>query len=196
MTEHLYTYEPVGQIYRDGKPFVILAAAPGLEKEIYNADLEATAKAFVNQQTTEKTLLQLYDELAGAVLGCHCNGMALVGHEEAVQTARGLRYVFTGHPTAPMLEVLKERLRQDQKWGEQNHDPMVYLSILMEEVGEAAKEANEARFSIDKSHSKQVEHLAKFRVEMIQVCAVALAIIECLDRKKWRWGDTSKSGPR
>lgn len=37
-------------------------------------------------------------------------------------------------------EVLLERERQEKKWGNQHHSPELWLSILMEEVGEAAQE--------------------------------------------------------
>lgn len=84
-------------------------------------------------------------------------------------------------------EVSKERERQDQKWGEQNHAPFAYLSILMEEVGEAAQAANDAHVwghGTDTRHWERVrlEHL---RNELVQVAAVAVAMIECLDRGKW-----------
>ncbi len=42
------------------------------------------------------------------------------------------------------MQVLDERNRQDQLWGEQNHDPFTYLAILGEEVGEANKAALDA----------------------------------------------------
>ncbi len=71
-------------------------------------------------------------------------------------------------------EISIERLRQDEKWGEQNHDPFAWLSILGEEYGEACKAALEHRFG-NKS-------LAKYRTEVIQVAAVAVAVVECLDR--------------
>jgi len=32
-----------------------------------------------------------------------------------------------------------ERLRQDRKWGEQNHSPTTWLLIILEELGEAAQ---------------------------------------------------------
>ena len=82
-----------------------------------------------------------------------------------------------------LADVLVERMRQDQKWGEQNWDPQTYLSILTEEVGEAAKEANDARWKADPLKT----HLDRFRAEMVQVAAVALAMVECLDRGKWQW---------
>jgi hypothetical protein len=91
------------------------------------------------------------------------------------------------------LEISEERKRQDGKWGEQNH-PMLdvpfthggmlsqadtykkindngsnpsWFAILMEEVYEAFAETDPA----------------KQRKEMIQVAAVAVQIIECLDRR-------------
>ena len=66
-------------------------------------------------------------------------------------------------------EIYRERIRQDKKWGEQNHDTFKWLSILMEEVGEASKGAVEYNYR-------------EYRKELIQVAAVAIAMIECLDR--------------
>ena len=76
--------------------------------------------------------------------------------------------------------VLKERAAQDAKWGEQNHDPFVYLVVLMEEVGELSQAVLHARYG---GHAA-----AGVRTEAVQVAAVALALIECLYRGKWRWG--------
>lgn len=85
-----------------------------------------------------------------------------------------------------LSEVVAERIRQDSKWGEQNHDPFVYKSILDEEVGEYAKAVNEAYFN--------GASLAAMRAEIIQVAAVAVAIVECLDRGKWQWPEGVKPG--
>ena len=73
-------------------------------------------------------------------------------------------------------DVLDERARQDAKWGVQSHDTITYLAILMEEVGETAQAAIEERFG--GPHGTK-EHV---RAEAVQVAAVALAIVECLDR--------------
>ncbi len=35
-------------------------------------------------------------------------------------------------------EIAMERARQELKWGSQHHDPIIWMLILMEEVGEAA----------------------------------------------------------
>jgi hypothetical protein len=77
-----------------------------------------------------------------------------------------------------LSNVLYERKCQDAKWGEQNHQPAEWLMILGEEVGEAAKAALEARFG--------GKDIIKYRDEMVQVAAVALAAVECFDRDKWK----------
>lgn len=77
-----------------------------------------------------------------------------------------------------VLDILKERHNQDDKWGIQNHDPILWLSILGEEVGEANKAAISNFFdgiSLDDSKNS-------YREELIQVAAVAMAAVECLDR--------------
>ena len=83
-------------------------------------------------------------------------------------------------------EIREERIFQDQKWGVQNHDPMTWLSILMEEVGETARAALEEKFGAKPSVSCDGRYVynfpGKYRSELIQVAAVAVAMIECLDR--------------
>jgi NTP pyrophosphatase (non-canonical NTP hydrolase) len=80
----------------------------------------------------------------------------------------------------PALEsVLHERSKQDDKWGQQDHDPFTYLTILSEEVGEFSQAALHLRFGGPASF--------KLREEAVQVAAVALALIECLDRNNWTW---------
>ena len=83
-----------------------------------------------------------------------------------------------------LRDVLLERVSQEGKWGEQNHDPFTYLAILQEEVGEFAKEAVAERFTGDQNPN--------LRAEAVQVAAVALAIVECLDRKSWSWPKSGK----
>ncbi len=73
-------------------------------------------------------------------------------------------------------EVMQERQRQDEKWGVQNHSPFVWLAILGEEVGEANKAAVDAHFM------HKVPNYGEYRAELIQVAAVAVAMVESLDR--------------
>lgn len=79
-------------------------------------------------------------------------------------------------------EIMRERVSQDAKWGEQNLDPFTWLAILGEEVGEANKAALEAWQT---SHKFDVDKLKEYRAELLQVAAVAVAMIQCLDRGKW-----------
>lgn len=62
-----------------------------------------------------------------------------------------------------------ERIRQDTKWGRQDHPPFAWITILAEEVGEAAKALLEGK------RKRYVE-------EMIQVAAVAVAAVESQGR--------------
>lgn len=65
-----------------------------------------------------------------------------------------------------------ERRRQDTKWGVQDHLPEKWITILMEEVGEAA-------------HGRLEGDRLNYREELVQVAAVAVAMIESLDRGNW-----------
>lgn len=69
-----------------------------------------------------------------------------------------------------LIEVFKERDRQDKKWGDQrNLSDMRWLGIVTEEIGETAEEVL--------SDSPE-----KMRKEVIEVCASALVWLECMDR--------------
>ena len=81
-------------------------------------------------------------------------------------------------------EILEERKKQDKKWGEQNHTPMEWLPILMEEVGEASKAALEPYFRTAYPHFYRTAPNSKYRKEIIQVAAVTLAMLECYDRNQ------------
>ena len=60
-----------------------------------------------------------------------------------------------------------ERDRQDVKWGEQNHTPLKWLAILMEEVGELSTEMLE-----------DYPAVYKMKNEATQVAAVAIAFCD------------------
>lgn len=93
-------------------------------------------------------------------------------------------------------EVQKERASQNEKWGQQDHGPVEWISILTEEVGEASKEAvdfhfkNQVKCTNERGEKfyqptddeQQDKRLRAYRNEMIQVAAVAIQAIECIDR--------------
>lgn len=66
-------------------------------------------------------------------------------------------------------DVMHERRRQFDLWGEQNRPPLHWLAIAMEELGEASKAAiqNEPE---------------QYRLELVQVAAVIQTAIDCFDR--------------
>lgn len=70
-----------------------------------------------------------------------------------------------------ITEVLRERDRQDAKWGtDDNHEPEVWLTILTEEVGELAECMLHKRFG-----GPEAKNL---HTELVQVAAVALKMLE------------------
>lgn len=86
------------------------------------------------------------------------------------------------------IEIFKERDRQTEKWGKQEHSTVEWIAILTEEVGEAAKEAVDYHFinSYDKRISvveAQSQRLINYRKELIQVMAVAMQMVEDLDER-------------
>lgn len=88
------------------------------------------------------------------------------------------RLVAIKETNSVLSEVQEERRRQDEKWGEQNHTPPEWLSILGEEFGEVCKAVCEAHFSGYESTG----NWENYRTELIQLAEVATAMVECLDR--------------
>lgn len=75
-----------------------------------------------------------------------------------------------------LREIQKERDRQDKKWGEQNHHPLLWFSIIGEEYGEMLKAFNEYSFDNDPNHFDDMQR------EAVQVAASCVAMLECIDR--------------
>lgn len=76
-----------------------------------------------------------------------------------------------------LRRVDREREAQDDKWGVQKHPPIEWVSILTEEVGEVAQEANKIRFA----PSLKQKYKQAYVEELVQVAAVAVAMIECIE---------------
>lgn len=72
-----------------------------------------------------------------------------------------------------LADVLEERRRQHRLWGEQNRQPGEWGLILSEELGEAAEAALERDW-------------AAYRTEMVQAVAVAVQMLESLQRRQNR----------
>ncbi|MGM7634199.1 hypothetical protein [Bacillus sp. Hm123] len=80
-----------------------------------------------------------------------------------------------------LINVLEERKRQNEKWGEQNHHPAAWISILGEEFGELCEAVNETIFD-NGADARKKGGYENMRAEAVQVAAVAVQFIEYLDR--------------
>ena len=75
-----------------------------------------------------------------------------------------------------VLDLIRaERMRQDSKWGEQNHSDLYWLGILVEEVGELAKAI------IENDGENGVK-------ELVQTAAVCVAWMDAIKRRPRREG--------
>lgn len=86
-----------------------------------------------------------------------------------------------------MRMVNAERDRQDSKWGEQNHVLPLWLGILGEEYGELCQAVNETVFD-NGPEERQKGGYENVMTEACQVAAVAVSIMECLERNRDKWG--------
>ena len=84
--------------------------------------------------------------------------------------------------------VTDERGRQLQKWGVQEHPIADWFLILGEEVVEAQREACEHVFRLrfPEHYPDDPERLQRLRAELVHVAAVAVAMLESLDRNELR----------
>lgn len=75
-----------------------------------------------------------------------------------------------------IYDVMEERLRQNAKFGPQNHPPMGWHAIMAEEMGEVAKEVVELSFS-----GKAADDYYK---ELKEAVAVGLAAMQNYNQRK------------
>lgn len=74
--------------------------------------------------------------------------------------------------TKVINDIHRERHRQNKKWGPQRHNFPVWLTILVEEVGEVSQAIQSTR---DWGKESDADDLYK---ELVQVAAVATAMAE------------------
>ncbi len=91
--------------------------------------------------------------------------------------------VKTYDVTYPEDCVREERIRQDTKWGVQNHDDFEWLAILVEEVGEIGKSLAESRINPE-SELKALELFENMKQEIVQTAAVCIAWLENIRSKE------------
>lgn len=77
-----------------------------------------------------------------------------------------------------IADVIVERGQQDATWGVEDTHDFERISVLTEEVGEAAKAANEANFLSSPTRGDR----RNLRAELVQVAAVAVGHVQQIDR--------------
>lgn len=93
-----------------------------------------------------------------------------------------------------ITQIQAEITKQNQKFGIQNHSPIEWMAILMEEVGEASQAAVDWHFKYpSKIKDETVEfselqnqRLQNYKTELVQVAAIAVQMIESLERNELR----------
>ena len=73
-------------------------------------------------------------------------------------------------------EITKERRYQEDKWGEQDHHPLMWFSIIGEEHGKMLRAFNQYSFDNDMNHFDEMQRRA------ISTAASCVAMLECIDR--------------
>lgn len=86
-----------------------------------------------------------------------------------------------------LMHVRRERIRQFGKWGDQRHDEGYWARVLGEEFGEQSEASlnySDLGPLADSPKEPGVTTLDHYRKELVHVAAVAVAMIEDLDRKR------------
>ena len=120
----------------------------------------------LNCRNTEDCLGRYIDSGLPAYLICSfCHGLFPRYYEGGQET---LSVPSEPSDTVGVDSVLsairQEMTRQDQKWGEQNHSPEIWCTILGEEYGEVCKAALE-------------NNSDEYETELVQVAAVAVQAV-------------------
>ena len=97
------------------------------------------------------------------------------------------------HQEDAVNDTLLERDRQDRTFGEQNHHPAYWLALLGKQMGQLGDAIVKREWATDDRRA-----LARMRNEAIQLTAVGLCFIECIDRGKMpaTMTDAVPSNPR
>lgn len=90
-------------------------------------------------------------------------------------------------------EVYAERVAQEEKWGEQNHEDGTGFAYLKAQADKARRECDAAaaagrvtwRLILREEYREALAapSVAELRAELVQVAAVAVAWIEAIDRR-------------
>lgn len=98
--------------------------------------------------------------------------------QERMKVVRPPGFAPGAETDVALMAVKAERMRQNDKWGIQRHEPSRWLAILGEEFGEVSTEVLKEIFGAETSRDVTED----LRTELTHVAAVAVAWIEDIDR--------------
>lgn len=85
-----------------------------------------------------------------------------------------------------LVEVLRERAAQDERWGVSDHDPDLWLTILLKQIGHYSGATLDLPGD---ASAATLDQRALLRNRAVQIAAVALAMVECAVRDTWWRGE-------
>lgn len=85
--------------------------------------------------------------------------------------------MYRGCQQSVIMDIIAERHSQMSKWGYQRHPIETWMTILMEEVGEAFQAINATLFSGKESDPTDLY------AELVQTAAVTVAILEQIEER-------------
>lgn len=131
--------------------------------------------------TTKPPRYPVMDDRLPKLYGVHSKKLHGMEMDEIANVLHELVYLRARQGLlATHGRIMEERRQQDAKWGaDRMLDDKLWLAILVEEVGEVAKEILEARVGVDWQRDS----------EITQVAAVALAWMECIERRRKETSD-------
>lgn len=77
--------------------------------------------------------------------------------------------------------IIKERNEQIKKWGNIHHSPIEYISLLIEELGEASRHSHELHWNGKYYNVDEIESKKNLITELTQVAALCVAAMESID---------------
>ena len=84
-------------------------------------------------------------------------------------------------------DIMDDRVKQDEGWGVNRDNSESWILILAEEIEQVTRPVLEDRFPCGLNIS-----LVEYRKKLIQIAAIAIAVIESFDRNEGREGKGEK----
>lgn len=152
------------------------------EVEELREKLAASAEVIVSRDAVIVDLMERLD-VSAARIGAYEEEKRRPRAFDRIDAAIDMLQELSVLKTPALQSVIEERQRQNEKWGLQNHVPVVWVSILGEEFGELCEAVNETVFD-NGPEARMKGGYANIRTEAVQVAAVAVQLVEMIDRQE------------